>query len=74
MTRLPFPMTCRVVASMHFLAMSLSTKKIEGWREKESSKHAHTFPQPGGPQKMSDGTFPDSSMVRSMAFFPITLS
>ena len=34
----------------------------------------HTFPQPGGPQKMRDGTLPDSSMVRRIAFFPITFS
>ena len=34
----------------------------------------NTFPQPGGPQKISDGTFPDSSTVCNIEFFPITLS
>jgi len=33
-----------------------------------------TFPQPGGPQNISEGTCPDSRILRRMVFLPITPS
>ena len=38
------------------------------------SDYVATFPHPGGPQKIKEGTSPDSRMVRRIAFFPTTLS